>query len=210
MTAINKEVSDRLKNLAESRFGQRGRFRLLEEASGITADKWRNLHYGKQKATKEMLNFWINRFPEDEVWLQKGVKPPKDDNFPFSAPIPHKQATLTPGERLAWVIREFATPKGNELFTYLEERSGEKISANSWAQVILGKEQPTLEMVTLICHERPYFLEWVVFGFVYGNKVQVDPTNLASVNNWKQNEKEKFQRLSEALKNTTQNDDQAG
>lgn len=196
------EINNRLRLLAVERFGQRGRFRLLEDASGIAADKWRNFHYKKQRATKEMVLFWCVRFPEDEIWLRTGISPPNQNEFPFNAPVPVKRPDETAADRLSWVISEWASPKGESLFEYLEQKSNHAISAADWAQVILRKAQPTVEMVRVVCECRPMFTEWVVMGQVGRKGGQVDPSDEKSVREWNAHQKKLWSSI--ALNNDDQ------
>ncbi|PLK49332.1 hypothetical protein [Uliginosibacterium sp. TH139] len=177
------EINERLRKLAHDRFNCRGRFRLLEVASGISADKWKNFYYKKQSATQEMLEFWCRAYREDEIWLMAGEKIPEAEGFPFAAPVPIKNENETAADRLSWAIREWASDTGDQLYEYLEQQSHGKITAAEWADVLLRKNQPTLEMVDVVGVARPMFVEWIVRGFA-GYK-QVDPSNKASVEWWK-------------------------
>lgn len=70
---IDKNISEKLRKLLSEKCKGRSKFRLLEEASSISADKWRNFFYNKQHATEEMLAFWCKTHPEDQVWLSMEV-----------------------------------------------------------------------------------------------------------------------------------------
>lgn len=178
------EISERLVRRIEERFGHRGKFALLEEASGIAATRWKNLFYGKQAATDEQLQYWISSFPEDEVWLLTGAG--DQSGFPFGTSTESALNRGTVGQRLNWVIEEFASPRGNELIDYLARHFGPDIthvSTEDWRGLILRKTEPSLEMVRLVCKERPHFAAWVLLGYV--PKISVDPTDESSVKAWK-------------------------
>lgn len=74
VTRTLKDVdrSERLRTLIRRDFVERGRFRLLEEASGITASKWKNFFYSRQEASDEQIHFWQDKFPGDACWLRTG------------------------------------------------------------------------------------------------------------------------------------------
>lgn len=181
----DSEVSERLRQLTERKFGYRGRFTLLEDASGIKASRWKNFYYRKQEATKEILDFWINKYPEDEIWLMTGVEPPNNEDNPFGTYLPHARQAETLASRLNWVIVEWTSPKGTALFEYLEEKSKEKISAEEWKKTILGEQEPTTAMIELVCKQRPYFAAWIVCGHDTLD-MQVNPTSEDSVKRWKE------------------------
>ena len=186
MTRTLKDVvmSERLRTLITRKFSDRGRFRLLEEASGIGASKWKNFFYKKQEATPELVNFWSQKFPDDEVWLRTGVESPNKDGFPFLAEPPRWWEGQTIGDRLNWVIAEWASPKNDSLFSYLEDRSAGQIEAEEWKKVILRLKEPTAEMVQVVCSARPMFTMWVLLGTVVAT-LNVDPTSAESINEYK-------------------------
>lgn len=184
-------VSVRLKTLVERRFPKRGRFGELEAISGIGLNRWKNFYYGKQDATQEMLQFWCSKYPNDSDWLLSGVEAPSQKEFPFTARVPKKWEGQTVGDRLNWVISEWAFPSGEQLFAYLEEKSGQTIAAAEWAQVIMRTKPPTLEMVGLVARYRPHFTEWVIRGAV-GKNLQVDPTDADSIERWKEMEEKLY------------------
>lgn len=76
MTKVAKdiEISKRLRDLVKIRYPARGRFRLLEQASGVPEWKWKNFFYGRQEAGEDQLNFWSSHFPDDSWHLTR-----KDD-----------------------------------------------------------------------------------------------------------------------------------
>jgi len=187
------EVSERLINRIQERFGDRGKFALLEEASGIAATRWKNLFYGKQAATDEQLQFWIKSFPEDEVWLLTGIG--DHSSFPFGTSTESASDRSTVGQRLNWVVEEFASPRGNALIEYLSERYGSSVPLSAWKALILRKAEPSVEMIRLICEERPHFAAWVLLGYVPA--VSVDPTNESSVSAWKKRRLEELSALME-------------
>lgn len=189
MTKLSRdiEINERAKSLIDSQLGARGRFTLLEEMSGISVSQWKNFYYGKQLLNEKMFDFLVKKYPHDEVWLLTGQQAPEQEKFPFPAPVPKKSDSETIGARLNWVIREWASPKGNTLFEYLHQASSrgdtcKKIPADDWAQVVLGLAEPTVEMIATVCENRPHFTEWVVLGRA-GN-LQVNPASEASVTAW--------------------------
>lgn len=196
-TLKDVELSERLRELVERRFGHRGRFRLLEEASGIPEWKWKNFFYRRQEAGKDQVNFWVETYPEDEAWLVRGVHLPGKEDFPFSVEPPVVRENQTIGDRLNWVIDEFASPRGEELFKYLAGRYKCGITADDWRKVILKKAEPTLEMVGLICSDRPMFTEWVILG--HTSSTSVDPTDTASVERWKNMRKAEGENLAQLI-----------
>jgi hypothetical protein len=86
---------------------------------------------------------------------------------------------------LNWVISEWASPSGEHLFKYLEQKSAGVIPAAEWSKVVLRMQEPSIEMIRLVCSFRPRFTEWVLLGKVT-DEPAVDPTNRASVERWKQ------------------------
>ncbi|MFJ9450271.1 hypothetical protein [Herbaspirillum sp. NPDC101397] len=193
MTKALKDIalSERLRDQIVRRFGERGKFRLLEEASGINESKWKNLYYRKQEATAEIIDFWCRRYPEDEVWLKTGKAQPREADYPFLAPVATTWEGQTITDRLNWVITEWASPVGEDLMKYLEEKSGKKISASQWSKVIMRLEEPTLEMVKVVCEARPLFTQWVLLGKV-PSPMQVDPSDEQSVAEWAKKEKKSW------------------
>lgn len=180
----NIEIDSRLRGLINDRYGDRGKFTLLEQSSGIAAMKWKNFFYKRQSANEQMLNFWCEKYPEDKQWLLTGIRLPKQDGFPFLTKVPSFGGSSTVGQRLSWVIAEWASPSGAALFSYLEEKSDGQIPAGEWANVIMRISEPTLEMVSLVAENRPHFTQWIVCGWA-GGEMQVDPTSEDSINRWK-------------------------
>jgi hypothetical protein len=174
-------LSERLRKLLALQLGDRGRFALLERLSGIPIHRWKNFFYGKQSASADMVEFAEAQFPESALWLKTGADAPEQADFPFAAPVPlHLADGGTVAQRLAWVIYEFASPRGEGLFSYLEERSHHQISAKAWETVIMERCAPSLDMILLIADSRPHFFEWICRGRVsYGS--QVNPLDKMSV-----------------------------
>lgn len=179
-----QEVSERLRSLIDDKYPSRGRFTVLAEVSGISAARWKNFYYRKQDATPDMLDFWCRSYPMEKVWLTTGIDQSAKEGFPFAAPVPHDWEGQTVGDRLNWVIKEWASPSGEHLFRYLEGKSGGRIPAADWSKVVLRMEEPTIEMIRLVCSYRPRFTEWVMLGSVSGEPA-VDPTDLSSIEKWK-------------------------
>lgn len=183
-TLKDVELSERLRTLVQERFGDRGRFRLLQEVSGIPEWKWKNFFYRRQEAGQDQIQFWVSAYPEDEHWMMTGTHQPDRESFPFSAMPPVTREDTSTGDRLRWVIEEFAAPRGEALFSYLARRYREGITPEDWERVILKKAEPTLKMVQLICSDRPLFAQWVLLGHAY--TISVDPTDKMSVQRWNQ------------------------
>jgi len=183
-TLKDVELSKRLRDLIEGTFPTRGRFRALEEASGLSAGRWKNFFYRKQEAAPDMVDFWCKKYPMEQQWLLTGIEAPNQNEFPFLAPVPRAWEGQTIGDRLNWVIKEWASPSGEQLFSYLEAKSRGRIPASEWSKVVLGFSAPSLEMVQLVCEFRPYFTEWILLGHL-GRQPAVDPTDQVSVEKWK-------------------------
>lgn len=173
--------SRRLKNLVDKKFPIRGRFDSLENISGISKNKWKNFYYEKQNATEELIEFWCKKYSADTDYLISAVEVESVLNYPFCENRPSAN-TESISDRFIWAISEFASPQGERLFTYLERRSNGNISAAEWSKVILKTQEPTLDMIRLICKERPYFTEWIILGSASG--IQVNPADDASIKRW--------------------------
>lgn len=199
LSSRDTDVSERLRQLVGGAFGSRGRFELLERASSIPAGRWKNFYYRKQSASPEMLAFARQQWPESEDWLSTGESSPRQGQFPFSAKVPRKLETETVRDRLNWVIREWASPRGENLFDYLAQRSRGAVAAADWAKVVLGVAEPTLEMLTVVCQARPMFTCWVLLGHTSG-ELQVDPTNDDSVKAWVRQRNARIARAAAAAK----------
>lgn len=197
-TPRDKEISERARFLIDAQLGERGRFAMLEEMSGINTGQWKNFYYGRQLVNEQMLSFLRKKYPHDAIWLLTGERPPDQNEFPFFAPVPAEEDSRTIGQRLNWVIREWAAPKGKDLFHYLWEKSDEKITADEWARVVLALAEPTLEMVVVVCSRRPHFSEWVLLGATKSN-YQVDPTSKASVAAWKAHKEADWKEFEKAV-----------
>jgi len=180
----DEAVSERLRELIAQKYPRRGRFGELEIVSEINASKWKNFYYRKQEATQEMLQFWCRKYSAEADWLLTGIRPPEQDGFPFGARVPKRWDGQTLADRLNWVISEWASPQGEALFTYLEQKSSGEIPAAEWSKLVLETMPPTVEMITLVCGMRPHFTEWVIRGMA-SSSPQVDPTDSESVSRWK-------------------------
>lgn len=182
----HNEVDKRLKALIHRHFPTRGRFRVLEELSGIASSKWKNFYYEKQSANPEMLSFWCKNYTNDAIWLTTGQNPPEQENYPFLARMPSKGSLETITDRLIWAISEFTAPHGDSLFSYLEQRSQGRISATDWSQVILKKIPPSADMVKVVGEARnQIFTEWIIHGRCFSS-TSVDPSDSSSVKRWQE------------------------
>lgn len=179
-----KDVSHRLRGCIEKRFPQRGRFRELEEVSSISASRWKNFFYGRTSASQEMIDFWCRKFPDECDKLLHGVENSIGNEAPLGSNSTLKERpNRTIAERLTWVIFEWASPSGEQLFRYLEEKSQGEISADDWKQVIIHAAPPSAAMVAVVGEYRPHFIEWIIRGATTGDG-QVDPTDKQSIVEW--------------------------
>ena len=182
-TVRDMEVTERLRTWLEEEYGDRGRFRVLEEASGLPAQRWKNVFYGRQAATKEMLEFVQKTSTDGYSFVVTGMRRPLSTGYPFRAAPPRDRDVETLADRLVWAIKEFASPRGDALFSYLEERSQGEVSAKSWADLVLGLAPPTLQMIEVVLDVQPHLTEWVMRGVVVA-PMQVDPSDKNSVDAW--------------------------
>lgn len=193
----DNEITERLRLWMDENYGSRGRFTLLQEASGIPSQRWKNLFYRRQFATDEMLEFVHKISTNDHLWITSGIRQPLDEEYPFLARPPTKEARSTLAGRLIWTIKEWASPRGAALFEYLEEKSKGRIKADAWAAMFLENAEPTADMIEVVCAAgRPYFAAWIVTGF---GPDQVDPTDEASIEQWKAHKNSMFDALAASL-----------
>lgn len=68
-----RDLRGRLNAITAHHVPGRGRFRVLQEMSGISQDTWKAAWYGKQRPTAEMVQFAARRWPEYAFWLVTGV-----------------------------------------------------------------------------------------------------------------------------------------
>jgi hypothetical protein len=189
-TRSDAEQTQRLRDWIDLNYEGRGRFSAMQADSQIPAQRWKDVYYKRQHATKEMMNFVNSISAKDHQWVTTGVRTPEaDDSYPFLYSPPTAEECQTITSRLVWVIKEFAAPKGKNLFTYLEDRYTHT-TADAWAKVILSKAEATPAMIECICKERRHFTEWVITGDTYGP--QVNPADEKSVQAWKQHMQEKY------------------
>ena len=183
-----KDVSARLRELIEQKFQSRGRFSSLEKLSGINESKWKSFFYGKQGATQELLQFWCEYSPESANWLLNGVFTGGIEGYPFTTPSPTLSETNL-ANRLIWAISEWASPQGEQLFKYLSQKSMGMIKPDEWGKMMRGSMEPSIQMIEVVCKQRPYFSEWIITGHAKATP-QVDPTDSSSIKKW--NEHMKF------------------
>jgi hypothetical protein len=185
-TVRDNAVTERLRTWIDDNYSGWGRLARLAEDSLIRAYRWRDLCAGRQFAAPDMLEFVRTISTADANWIETGVRAPVEEGYPFLTNPPTAQDRASLADRLNWVIREWAGPRGIKLYAYLESRYKKRISADDWASMILGASQPTAEMVELVCSERRYFTEWVVTGSASRNSSpgQVDPCDADSIAAW--------------------------
>ncbi|GHD66106.1 hypothetical protein [Jeongeupia chitinilytica] len=79
------DISARMQEVLRSQTPERGRFRTLEEKSGIKAGNWKSFWYGKQRANSEMIEWVCQTWPEYAFWLVTGIADPLAGHvIPFS------------------------------------------------------------------------------------------------------------------------------
>ena len=201
-TRNDAEQTERLREWIDMEYKGRGMFSKMEADSQIPAQRWKNVYYKRQHATEEMVNFVQTISTKDHQWITTGIRPPAaDESYPFLYSPPTPDECKTVSSRLVWVIKEFAAPKGKDLFNYLEERyTG--TTADAWASLILNKAEASPTMIECICKERRHFAEWVATGNAFST--QVNPADDASVNAWKKHMREKYHAFSAPKQSLTQ------
>lgn len=205
-TVRDNAISERLRDWIKNHYPQRGKFTQLQKDSQIPAQRWKDLYYGRQYATAEMTEFLKSISTSDAIWVLSGVYPPKQESYPFltAPPTDHESENLT--MRLIWVIKEWTSPRGADLFNYLGEKFDQRISPQQWADVILGKSEPTVEMVELVCRERAHLAVWIVGGSTCCATNQVDPTNEESIKSWQEDSLSLLENLTKEIKKKKTNE----
>lgn len=66
-------LAERARFVIATKTPDRGRFRALADASGISADTWKSFWYGRQRATEEMLSYVCCEWPEMAFWVATGL-----------------------------------------------------------------------------------------------------------------------------------------
>lgn len=66
-------LAERARFVIATKTPDRGRFRTLADASGISADTWKSFWYGRQRATEEMLAYVCCEWPEMAFWVATGL-----------------------------------------------------------------------------------------------------------------------------------------
>lgn len=191
------EISDRARKLIVENFDIRGRFTRLEELSGINSAQWRNFYYEKQRINEKMLAFVFESFPNAKAWILTGKDSPEqskgsvasESDLPFGIPVPKKDEYKTIGQRLSWVIRRWFGKTGPDLLNFLYEKSinqGKMISIEDWAKVIQGAEEPSADMLSIVCERNHAFALWILIGSFehtrftftpFSSNDQIDPSN---------------------------------
>lgn len=195
---IDADKTQRLLQWLDDRYSGRGMFSAMEADSKIPAQRWKNVYYRRQNATEEMLDFVQSVSTNDRLWIVTGVRPPKKGSgYPFLSDPPTVDEQSTLGGRLIWVIKEWASPRGADLFRYLESQSQSTVAADEWAAAFLGRAKVTSEMIEVVCSQRPHFAAWVIG--ISANALQVDPTDGESIERWEQASGEAFKQLLEQV-----------
>lgn len=193
-TFRDNEVTERLRSWIQDHYSARGKFTKLEADSLIPSQRWKDLFYGRQFASEEMLNFVRTQSTRDFQWIKTGVYLPRSKGYPFltAPPLPEECSTLS--ARLVWTIKEWTSPRGAALFSYLSEKADGRISADHWSKVVLGAAAPSPEMIELVCKQKRHFTEWIATGMATSSG-QVDPTSDASIEKWKEAQRETAEAL---------------
>lgn len=155
------------------------------------------MFYGRQNATEEMLKFVESVSVAEHNWIVTGLRDEDGELF-FGTEIPRKHECETITSRMNWVIKEWAALKGRSLFEYLEKVSGlvnEKISADEWASVVLGRSKATTNMLKVVCSKRPHFCVWMLTGGSHGQgSDHVNPSSKESIILWKKMDESRHKR----------------
>lgn len=69
------KLEDRLFEIVKAHIKKKT-YEMLGEASGISAASWKNVDYGKQRATSEMIHFVARQWPEYAFWMVYGESAP--------------------------------------------------------------------------------------------------------------------------------------
>lgn len=72
LTREKIELSERLRSLIKARYPESNRLATLEQLSGISKDRWKNMFYGRQAASGEQIEFFTRQHPSDARWLLEG------------------------------------------------------------------------------------------------------------------------------------------
>lgn len=198
-TFRDNEVTERLRSWIQDHYSARGKFTKLEADSLVPAQRWKDLFYGRQFATKEMLDFVRTQSSRDFQWIKTGIYIPPEKGYPFltAPPLPEECATLT--SRLVWTIKEWTAPRGAALFSYLSEKANGQISADEWSKVVLGIASPSPEMIELVCIQKRHLTEWIATGTATSES-QVDPSDQASISKWQKNREKLVPALAKLMR----------
>jgi hypothetical protein len=69
-------IKDRLLLVIESELPDNRRFKSLEEATGIDADRWKAVWHDRQRPTAEMIESIAKKWPDCAFWLATGLTEP--------------------------------------------------------------------------------------------------------------------------------------
>lgn len=67
------DLAARIRLVIEVNTPDRGRYRELEEASGISSETWKAFWYGRQRATQDLLDHVFAQWPEMAFWVATGL-----------------------------------------------------------------------------------------------------------------------------------------
>ena len=174
----DERVTARFLEWLEDSYGDRGRFATLESLSSIHAQRWKNVYYGRQGATPEMLAFVQTTDSDAYSYVTTGVRVPEVVGR-LGSFTPSREDRLTVGSRLKWVIRQWAGPASADFFAHLEKKSRKTVPADAWASFYIQNTEPTMAMISAVCLGQPQYVEWVLCGDV-SQSLQTDPTEKPS------------------------------
>lgn len=181
-TTRDLEVTERLREWITHLYPSRGRFTLLEQESKLPGQRWKNVFYGRQSATVEMLNFVKSTDSDMHLWVMSGEAPMRLTDQPGLLNSPTEDERTTLAGRVRWAAKECAAGQDADLFRHLERQTKKRIPASQWAAFMLGSAPPSTEMIEHVCNQKAAFAAWIVCGgkweeFIY----QINPTNDASL-----------------------------
>lgn len=71
--ALWPDLGERIRLAIDSNTPDRGRFRQLEDESGISAETWKAFWYRRQRPTQEMLDHVFRQWPQMAFWIATGL-----------------------------------------------------------------------------------------------------------------------------------------
>lgn len=186
-TTRDLEVTERLREWIEHSYPSRGRFTVLEQESGLPSQRWKNVFYGRQAATVEMLDFVKSMNADMHLWVMTGEAPMRLTDHPGVLNTPTAEERSTLSGRVRWAAKECAPGHDADLFRFLERQCKKRVTASQWAALMLGSGPAEPEMIEHVCNQRPAFAAWIACGGRWKDFVdQVNPTNDESLDKMRQ------------------------